>query len=215
MEQLVQGIPELAGIQPAADQRALPEILAKTGERVRVFFDDIVDLLAHEDIDEAKLNNKGDVRGKQHLRYDYLIILHRQELPPRVEEYRMDQFGSRTEPEGFGKGFAITSGFAFKCIHFLPDLRPDSTFRYLGDELVGSRDTYVVAFAQRPGHSTNMDRVTGEWGTLSVLVQGIAWIDKTSYQIVQLRTDRSSGAPQRDRAQPTNHANQSRSRAPS
>lgn len=189
LNQLVQEIPALGGIQPAADQRALPEILARTGELVRVFFDDIVDLLAHEDIDEAKLNDKGDVRGEQHLRYDYLIILHREELPPRVEEFRMDPLGSRTEPKGIGNGFAATSGFALKCIHFLPDLRPDSTFRYLGDELVGSRDTYVVAFAQRPGHATSMDRITGEWGSVSVLVQGIAWIDKTNFQIVQLRTD--------------------------
>jgi hypothetical protein len=34
-----------------------------------------------------------------------------------------------------------------------------------------------------------MDQATGEWGTIGLLVQGIAWVDKASFQIVQLRTD--------------------------
>lgn len=189
IDELLASIPELTGIHPAADQQAISEIIAKAGEHVRIFFDDIVDLLAHEDIDETKLNSRGGVRGKQHFRYDYLIVLHQDELPQRLEEYRMDAAGGRTEPKGFENGFATTSGFALKCIHFLPALRSDSTFRYLGDELVGTRDTYVVAFAQRPGQSTRMDQATGEWGSIGLLVQGIAWVDKASFQIVQLRTD--------------------------
>jgi hypothetical protein len=189
LEELVVDLPELKGLQPAADQQTLPNILSKTGERVRIFFDDIVDLLAHEDIEEQRLNQKGSVRSKQHLRYDYLILLHRDELPIRVEELRIDAHGDRTEPQGFEDGYATTSGFALRCIHFLPSQRSDSTFRYLGDQIVGSRDTYVMAFAQRPGQSTSVDYASGEWGIVALLVQGIAWIDKTSFEIIQLRTD--------------------------
>jgi hypothetical protein len=73
--------------------------------------------------------------------------MHRDKFQSRLEEYRTDLQGNRMEPEGIDKGFSVTSGFALNCTHFSPALRSDSTFRYLGDEVFGSRNTYVVAFA--------------------------------------------------------------------
>ena len=189
LEQLVERIPELRTLQPAPDQQALPIILARTGEKVHDFFRDIVDLVAQEEIIEEKLNAKRAVTSDQHFRYSYLILLHRDEDPQRLEEYRTDSKGKRVEPEGFDKGFPVTSGFALKCIHFLPTLRSESTFRYLGDEVIGPRNTYVVAFAQRPGQATITSTASGEWGTVPILVQGIAWVDKNSFQIIRMRTD--------------------------
>ena len=93
------------------------------------------------------------------------------------------------EDIGFEKGYSATSGFALTCIHFTSDHRSDSTFRYLGNEIVGTRNTYVVVFAQRPGQAVITDKASGVWGTVIILVQGIAWIDKDNFQIIQMRTD--------------------------
>jgi hypothetical protein len=46
-----------------------------------------------------------------------------------------------------------------------------------------------VAFAQRPTQTGFWGTVTGAWGTVRILDQGIAWIDKNTFQILRLRTD--------------------------
>lgn len=51
------------------------------------------------------------------------------------------------------------------------------------------QDTHVVAFAQRPGRSTVTTQANGIWGTVILLVQGIAWVDRSSFQILRMRTD--------------------------
>jgi hypothetical protein len=189
LEQLVERIPELKTVRPAPDQQALPMILTKTGAKVEEFFRDIVDVTAHEEITQERLNAKGAVKASRQSRYNYLILIHRDGDTPRLEEYRTDLQGNRAQPEGLDKGYTVTFGFAWKCIHFLPNLRPDSTFLYLGDERIGSQDTYVVAFAQRPGQATITSKVRWEGGIAPILVQGIAWVDKSSFQIIRLRTD--------------------------
>ena len=51
------------------------------------------------------------------------------------------------------------------------------------------RDTYVVAFAQLPGRSSVTTHANGIWGTVILLVQGIAWVDRSTFQILRMRTD--------------------------
>jgi len=188
-ESLLNQIPELRGLQPAPDQYALPMILKRTGQTVEAFFDDIVDVIAHEEIQRQKVNARGKTEVKELLQDNYLILLHRDELPPRLEEYRTDANGNRLDRAGSNTGLSVTSGFALKCIHFLPAYLLDSTFRYLGDQTLESRNTYVVAFAQRPTKATIMDTISVDWGTVPILMQGIAWIDQANFRIIRLRTD--------------------------
>ena len=188
IEKLVQQFPELKTLQPATDQQPLAMILEKTGERVRDFFRDIVDLTADEEITQEKLNSNGTIKASQRNHYSYLILTHHEELFPRIEEYRTNLQGVRAAPVGADKGYAVDRGFALECRHFLPERRSDSTFLYLGNEMMGRRNTYVVAFAQRPGYATAGTVSAGNW-SVAILVQGIAWVDKESFQIIRLRTD--------------------------
>jgi hypothetical protein len=189
LEKLIERIPELRTLQPAPDQQALPIILEKTGVKVQEFFQNIVDLTAHEVITQERLNAKETIIASRRLQYNYLILIHRNALALRVEEYRTNLQGNRAEPEGLDKGFSVTSGFALKWIHFQPKLRSDSTFLYLGRETMGARNTYVVAFAQRPGQATVTSTVGWSGGTVPILVQGIAWVDQDSFQVIRIRTD--------------------------
>lgn len=196
IEQLTREIPELKGLEPAEEQDELPVILRGTGRTVEGFFKDVVNVLAHEQVMEERINRKGKTTSSRQQHYDYLIVIHRDEKPPRVDEYRMDANGNPVEQEGLANGYSITSGFALKCIHFLPGLQWDSTFRHLGDQIMDGRETYVVAFAQRPGRSTVTTKATGIWGSVILLVQGIAWVDRSTFQILRIRTDLL--APRRD-----------------
>ena len=189
IEQIIRKIPELKGLEPAEDQDELPVILSGTGRIVEAFFKDVVNLVAQEEVTEERVNGKGKTTASRQQSYDYLILIHRDERPPRVDEYRMNANGSPVKQEGLASGYSITSGFALKCIHFLPGLQWDSTFRYLGNQTVDGKDTYVVAFAQRPGRSTVTTNAIGIWGTVILLVQGIAWVDRTTFHILRMRTD--------------------------
>lgn len=76
VKQLIKRIPDLMGIRPAADQQALPMILAKTGERVDEFFNNLVDLIAHEEITQAQLSRSGAILASEAVGDSYLILRH-------------------------------------------------------------------------------------------------------------------------------------------
>lgn len=189
LDKLLQQIPELQGLHPAPDQQGLLLILSRTGHVVEAYFDNLIDLVAHEEINQEKLDAKGAVKQKQHLQYNYMIVLHRDELPPRLEEYRTDAQGNRVSQDSTAAGFNVTTGYALICIHFLPHLRSGSTFKYLGDQQIDSRNTYVVAFAQQPERAISINTVSDQFRVVPLLVQGIAWIDQDSSQILRIRTD--------------------------
>jgi hypothetical protein len=196
-EQLVKRIPELKALQPAKDhkdQQMLPAILSKSGARVSDFLHQLVDLTAHEEITQKILDKSGRTKSSRQRQYSYLILLHQSDLSPTPEEYRTDAKGNRVAPGGLGQGYTVTSGFAFTCLHFLPGNQSSSTFRYLGTEAVGARNYYVVAFAEWPqGKTTTFVDLGGL--EIPTVVQGIAWIDQESFQIIRMRTDLVESLP--------------------
>ena len=102
----------------------------------------------------------------------------------------MDDRGNRLGPIGLEKGYLVTSGYALSCIRFSTVAQRQSRFRYLGDEELGSRETYVLGFAQVPGEATFTTAMQGTGGReVDMLEQGILWIDKRGFQIVRMRND--------------------------
>ena len=183
-------IPELNNVRPAADQQALPAILEKSARNVDDFFHHIVDLTALEEVTQSRLNDMDVVTASERVKDNYLLLFHGGEVRTDLEEYRMDAKGNRLGPVGLDKGYIVTFGFALICNYFSSALQPESKFRYLGDQKLDSRDTYVVAFAQQPGVATLFTTLTGAKGRrVNMLMQGIAWIDKSNLQIVRVRTD--------------------------
>lgn len=189
LAQLTEHIPELQAIQPAADQQQLPVILENMGRTVDDFVRNIGDLIADEDVTQEKLNAKGKVEAKERVRDNYLILHHGCAWGASAE-YRMDDKGNRLGPIGLEKGDLVTSGSALSCISFSSVVQPQSRFRYLGEEKLGSRETYVLAYAQKPGEVTFTTAMRGTGGhEVDMLTQGILWVDKNSFQIFRMRTD--------------------------
>jgi hypothetical protein len=67
--------------------------------------------------------------------------------------------------------------------------QPESTFRYLGRQTTQGQDVDVVYFAQIPEKARMKQALNTDRRSLLILVQGLAWIDPASYQIVRMRTD--------------------------
>jgi VWFA-related protein len=189
LAQLVDRIPELKTLQPVPDQQELPAILQKMGRSVDDFVRNIGDLIAHEDVTQEKLNENGGIRAKQRVQDNYLILHHGYEWGASAE-YRMDDKGNRLGPVGLEKGYLVTAGHALSCISFSTVAQSQSRFRYLGEEKIGSRETYVLGFAQKPGEVTFTTVMRGTGGTEpDMLTQGILWVDKNNFQIIRMRSD--------------------------
>jgi hypothetical protein len=203
VKKLVKRIAELKSMQPAPDQQALPMILGKTGKTIDDFFHNIVDLIAREKITQENLTTTEvgraegyptprDVgaRTSESVQDDYLIVRTGKGVQQGIVEYRMDAKGNRLDEWSLNAGHPVTIGFALSCMYFSTGLQSESTFRYLGEQKIGTLDTYVVAFAQRPGDTTISVTVREQYGGIvHLLVQGIAWVDKNNFQIVRMRTD--------------------------
>ena len=190
LEQLIRRVPELKGIRKAASSQTLSTILGKTGENVDKFFDAFVDVIAQEEIRQGRSSKSQVVHDS------YLILRHGNGSQARIEEFRMDEKGKRMEKIGLDKGFFVTSGFALSCVYFSRAFQWDSRFLYLGDQTIGGRDAYVVAFAQLPGARLPVT-LRGPQGTpVHMLLQGVAWIDAASFQILQIRSDILTPHPQ-------------------
>jgi hypothetical protein len=194
LENLGKKIPELRKLKPASDQQILPKILEKTAANVDGFFRDIVDLIAEENISEERSTSFGSSRAR--VRDSYLIVRGGDDAPSDVLEYRMDDAGKRID-RMLPPGYLVTSGFALISNYLSAAAQPESRFRYLGDQKLGSRDTYVIAFAQVPGRATQFITMAGPHGNSGdMLVQGIAWIAQDNFQIVRLRTDLLAPRPE-------------------
>jgi len=196
IKKLCKIVPELKSMQPAADQKLLPEVLEKTGNNVEDFFHHIVDLIAQEQITQARLTGTR-VIGQQQFQDNYLIVRESDASASDLVEYRMDSDGNRLDQAGPRRGYLVTFGFALLSNYFSSTYQSESIFRYLGDQKLGSRDTYVVAFAQKPGEATQIVTMSSShFEGVRMLMQGIAWIDKANFQIVRIRTDLLAPRPE-------------------
>jgi hypothetical protein len=219
LEQLRELVPELKGLQPSPDQNGLPMILQHAGQRVDSFFRDTPNLIADEYVREQEIRSIGPdysigadySTGADHsiavdylaqeIRDEYLILLHGDRNETKFDEYRMDKKGKRINELSTGSPFRsrffVTHGFALSCVYFSTAFQSESTFHYLGEQRIGSQNTYVVAFAQRPGHATMTETVRGAGhAVVQMLVQGVAWVDKSNFQIIKIQTDLLAPRPE-------------------
>jgi hypothetical protein len=187
--ELERAVPELKRLKPAATQQDLPAILEKAGANVAAFFRDFPNTTSIEQLQEEILGENGMVAQQQVEKFHYLILAAHDNGPASLEEYRTDDKGKRIDTHSLKGGFLLTQGFAADSIFFDTPFQANSRFRYLGRERFGKYDAHVVAFAQNPRARPVVEIAQMANQSSVILVQGVAWIDPATYQIVHLRTD--------------------------
>ena len=189
LAELTRALPELKGLQPPQTQEELAPILRKVGEGVETFFRHFVNTSSLEEIRQERLHGNGKVGMSLSQDFQYLVLAQPEKSGLGLEEYRTDAAGARTVPRGLEAGFMLTAGFASASLHFHPAYQSESTFRYLGRQRMDGRETYVVAFAQRPETARLLGTFSVSTTSAVTLTQGVAWVDCHSYQIVRMRTE--------------------------
>ncbi len=195
-------IPELNGIKPATDQSQLPGILRGVSENVQKFVTNFVNIAALETVDETERlrtgqENCGDPLciyaamhrvGEIEQKYRYLMLARREGSAFTLVEYRTDLRGRGEPPPKLSKKFVKTTGFAAMPLFFGPLQQPWSDFRYLGQQTIGRDRTEVMAFAEHIDPVAVMGRLSIGDTSVPILLQGVAWIRGSDYQILKMQT---------------------------
>jgi hypothetical protein len=186
IEEISHRIPHLRGIDFQEQQEELDDVLAKTGENVRSFFQNFPNTACEERIFQEFQGFDGMFHPAHSEKFRYLALNPRSPPATRLKEFRTDSRGNPRTPSGF----FTTIGFVSTEAMFHPDHQSEALFRLLGRQKVKGRETFVVGFAQIPGKARLVGKATfGGSDFVLTLVQGVAWIDGENYQIIRMYTD--------------------------
>ena len=205
--ELEKRVRELKGLKPDSSQEQLSDLLFKIGTRVDELVAKVPDLTSDERVTQTQwvvglvqdcashsrapgnfpIENCSQTSGKRIQKDFHYIILSRQTEDGRVlEEFRTNEQNQPLKSGAEGPSF---QGFVGSWVIFSPSNRSESRFRYLGEQKIGKREAFVVAFAQIPG-SVNVPVMLVNGGRfVPILFQGVAWVDQEDFRIIQLRTD--------------------------
>ena len=210
LEKLARLVPDLEGLHPASGPERLTAILDNMAETIAKLLPRLPDLISREDVFRAEARTGPDSpqkiisltrpgsgpisgttitaqrpRGQE---YRYLILCHRAANgATSLEESRADLKGHPLVPK---KGVAtLGSGFAYQWLLFASANQSEFRFRFLGEQKLDGRDTFVLAFAQIPGQVKFPAVFQSAGKQAPYYYQGILWVDQATYNIVLLRSD--------------------------
>lgn len=192
LPKLQASIPELKGLHPANSQEQLSSLLDRAGEECADLLRRTPNLTSHEEVITVvpKPSRAGfslePYNGIQRQTFDYLLISH--ETPSGIElrEYR----SVHGQPSSLDVALDVTSqGFISEWLRLYPGNRSESRFRYLGQQVIDNRQTFVLAFAQIPSAVEFPATFTSEGVTVAILLQGVLWVDSSDFRIVRIHED--------------------------
>lgn len=186
LKKLKKIVPQLRQLRPAMGQAVLPAILDKVGLQIEGMLPQIPNLVAHEEIVQTVSRGLFGKARPVRQDYNYLILVRASGRVRTLVEHRTPINDGSPAAR---RSFLTTSGFAFIWLTFDPANRTESRFRYLGTDTLNRQTVFVVGYCQRPGHVIDPSIFTGFGRSVPVLFQGIAWIDRSSYHILQIRSD--------------------------
>jgi len=187
----IQARPELRRLRVAESQNDLSAILRDTGKRVAAFFNDFPNTTCTEEVVSEICWAAGRECGVTFEgKFRYLLV-------PRVTggariltEYRTDAKGHPIDYQLLKNMPIVTCGFATAAMRtFQVQNQKACRFRYFGRQTLGRQETDVVGFAEIPEKYAAAMRffLAGREGRL--FVQGLAWIDARSHEILRVRSN--------------------------
>jgi hypothetical protein len=190
----IRDCPSLYKLRPATGEDALPLVLKRVGERAAAMIAEFRNVACDERVYSewnvgspiATWREMGPNEVAHHFLY---VIISRPAGDPRMfTEYRTDPKGNPVDLARLSDLPLMTTNFAASWAYFNSSNQKESRFRYLGEEALRKQTCFVVGFAQKPDVARNF--TTFEFGKQSavILVEGLAWIDKGSFQLVRLET---------------------------
>jgi hypothetical protein len=184
---LMEALPDLSGLVPAADQQPLPRLLSEVGKNVEEAYQKFTEVIADEQVTRVRCGPEGRLETISRQEFTYLIIPHHEGGLDRIEEYRTAIGGKPGQSSETGALSA--EGFAAMWALFYPGNQSGSRFCYLGQQRFGERQANVIGFAQRPGWSLvkGLEYPHPVGRPVLILYQGVVWVDAATNKILKMR----------------------------
>jgi len=204
--------PFLRKLRRASSQHELPMILDRVGQTGALLLNDFPQISCVEEVhtyaESAQASSEeqftGDWEQKQahnamrqamlppfppqDRKFRYIVIPRTKGGLPGFEEYRTDLNGSSLGIASLNGIFMITSNFVSTGLYLTAAHQPDTSFRHFGMDTIRKRQCHVVGFAQSPERVRAVGLISVRGKTAALLVQGLAWIDSETFQVLRVTT---------------------------
>jgi tetratricopeptide (TPR) repeat protein len=187
---------DLPGFEAATDQAPMGSILTAVGENVSKLFADLFNISAVEIVEMEKIDGRVKAAPDRKYEYLYLCLGATGQQGLHFNEYRSDAQGHEIRQAGLGEGYMLTSGFISAPLIFHPIYQNENSFRFVGYQKLGGRNTIVIAYAQIPERCRLSGRFQVGNKMKETFKQGLAWIDAENYQIIRLTSELLQPLPQ-------------------
>jgi len=181
-------------VPPVEPSVACPteKVLQGVGERMQEFTSNLekfaaTELVEHYAVSGGKLKGSPDSR-----KFDYVVTVTQNRVGTfLLEEYRNGLAG----PDQFPAHVA-TLGLPALALVFHPQLATDFNFTCEGLGELGQRPVWQVHFAQKEDRPVRMRAYVVNGRVFDVRMEGRAWIDPGSFQVMRMETELMAPIPQ-------------------
>lgn len=192
----IRDCPFLHKLRSAGSQDQLPKILDRVGQTCTDLFQNFPKVSCDEEVVSDSFPAINGPPGLQYwgphsiLRREFHYIV----IPRPIgdflgfQEYRTDLKGNPLDAASLKGLPMVTSDFAASFLYLSPADQHDNRFRHLGIQTIRKHECFVMGFAQNPArvHSATFLNFYGK--SYVVLVQGLAWIDTQTFQVLRVTT---------------------------
>jgi hypothetical protein len=166
--------------------------VAKAGERMKTFLEDVTRFEAVEEVEHQELNELGMALSNERVKFDYVVDI--SEYKPgvfRVDEHRSGKDGVTDFP-----GNIATRGLPALALVFHPGV--NANYRVTCEGLGGwnGKPAWLLYFRQREDKPSVLHGYKIGEDVYSVDLKGRAWVDRDTYQIVHIEADMVKPMPQ-------------------
>jgi len=168
------------------------KILKGVGERMQEFVGTLEKFTATESVTHFSVDRSGEKKKPDHREFAYVVVVtHATGGMFLVEEYR----NGSTDPGQF-PGNIATMGLPAMALLFHPDFSDGFAFQCEGLARRNGRELWQVHFVQRDDRPAKIETYSVEGKSFPVSLEGRAWIDPGTTQVVRLESDLAKPIPQ-------------------
>jgi hypothetical protein len=184
----IRDFPLLRKLQPAGSQDQLPMVLERVGQTVTLLLHDFPEIACDEEVFSEVFPDQRYGRLTKLAKFRYIAIPRPMGDFPGFEEYRTDPKGNPLDAGRLSDPVLITSKYTSTILYLSPTDQQGSRFQHFGTQPMRGRKCHVVGFAQEPEKARRVGTFRVEDKSIVLLVQGLAWIDTDTFQVLRILT---------------------------
>ena len=167
-------------------------VLAGTAHQMSEFVDTMEKFTATEEVVHYAMRKSGEPAQPQKRQFTYVATVTKN----RDGIFVVDEFRNGSDATQLFPGNLATRGLPALALIFHPLMARDFDFQCEGMGQRGGRQTWQVHFAQRHDRPMQIREYNINGRIRAVALEGRAWIDPGSFQVVRLETELESPVPE-------------------